>query len=323
MAKVCIGIPTRNRPHYVKAALQSVLAQTFGDFRIIVSDDASERTASAAVKEHIHEFNDPRIAYDYHLNNLKEFSHGRFLFAQCTEEFFTILHDDDMWEPSFLERAIAILINDDSLACVTTNQFIIDQSGNQPLGLTQKYRRRTGKDSYPEGRLHILEPFLTHGFFTLSSTVFRTAALIRSSLVDPEYEGNFNFDINLFLRLGERNEVAYYLPEPLAAYRIHPSTISATWATGLNASVVETFMSMLEKRRFTGKAEQERKRNLSSAYHNYAIIFYFRKDIRGMYRYLGKCIRENPRSWKNWGYCVLILFFPFLIPPIFKKRVIL
>ncbi len=323
MATVCVCIPTRNRLEYLKEALQSVLSQTFRDSRIIVSDDASESETALAVEAYLRKLDDPRISYVYHKNNLKEFGHGRFLFGQCSEEVFTILHDDDIWLPSFLERILSVLVKDPSLACVTANQYIIDANGSRRSELTKKYWRQMGRDRYPEGRLHILEPFLAHGFFTLSSTVFRASVLRRSSLVDPEYEGNFNFDINLFLRLGERNEVAYYLPEPLAAYRIHPATISASWATGFNASVVETFMSMLEKRGFSGRAEQERKRNLSSAYHNYAIICYFKKDMRGMYRYLGKCIHENPWGWKNWMYCALVLLFPFLIKPIFKHRVIL
>jgi glycosyltransferase involved in cell wall biosynthesis len=323
MAKVCVCIPTRNRYQYVKEALHSVLNQTFSDFRIIVSDDASEPQTAAAVEAYVRELNDYRIAYCYHQANLKEFSHGRFLFGQCSEEFFTMLHDDDIWLPSFLEHTITPLLRDETLACVTANQYIIDQDGKRQVEMTKKYWRRMGRERYPEGRLHILEPFLTYGFFTLSSTVFRTSVLRHVSLVDPEYEGNFNFDINLFLRLGEKTAVAYYLPEPLAAYRIHPMTISATWATGFNARVVETFMNMFEKRSFSGKAEQQRKRQLASAYHNYAIVSYFKKDLGAMYRYLGKCIHKNLWSWKNWVYCFFILFLPFLIKPVFKDKVIL
>ena len=98
MAKVCVCIPTRNRPNFVQQALASVLVQTADDLRVLVSDDASTPEAAAAVRTHVEGLADPRVGYHYHADNLREFDHGRFLFRQCREEFFAILHDDDRWD---------------------------------------------------------------------------------------------------------------------------------------------------------------------------------------------------------------------------------
>jgi glycosyltransferase involved in cell wall biosynthesis len=319
MATVCVGIPTRNRPAYVAETLASVLGQTFRDARVVVSDDASERTAARRVERHVAAANDPRASYRYHERNLQEYDHGRFLFDQCAEEFFAILHDDDRWEPTFLERCLAILTTDPSLACVTANQYVIDATGARQAAMTEAYERRMGRGRYPGGRLRILEPLLKDSLFGLSSTVFRTAALRRSGLVDPEFHGNAIFDINVFLRLGERDEAAYYLPEPLAAYRIHDDRLSITEERGgFNPRLLETFMALLEKRRFSGVAERERRRLLSAAYHNYAIVRYLRLDRVGLYRYLGKSVRTSPGRWKNWAY-VLFAVLPFLIKPVFRS----
>src|SRR4051794_25548702 len=124
MAKLCVCIPTRNRPDYVQQAVSSVLSQTAGDFRVLVSDDASSPEAAAAVRTYVSGLADRRVAYHYHADNLMEFDHGRFLFRQCGEEFFAILHDDDCWAPAFLERCLAVLSADPSLACVTTDQRV-------------------------------------------------------------------------------------------------------------------------------------------------------------------------------------------------------
>ncbi len=321
MATVCICIPTRNRVEYVKQALASVLAQSTQDFRVIVSDDASESSAAATVAAHVAALGDPRVTYHYHAHNLREYDHGRFLFAQCAEEFFTILHDDDRWQPTFLQRCLAILTQDPSLACVTANQYVIDTRGAADPERTTAYHAHMGRNRYAEGRLRILEPLLQDSLFALSSTVFRAAALRRSGLVDAECQGNTIFDINLFLRLGERGEEAYYLPEPLAAYRIHDDRLTASEERGgFNARLLETFMLVLEKRRFSGRAEQERRRHLSAAYHNYAIICYLRHDRGAFYRYLQKSIRTSPRRWRNWTYLAFALF-PFLIRPVFSSRV--
>ena len=319
---ICVCIPTRNRPAYVQQALASVLAQSAHDFRVLVSDDASEHAAAAAVEAHVAELGDPRVSYAYHPHNLREYDHGRFLFAQCTEEFFAILHDDDRWEPRFLERCLAVLSADDGLACATTNQYVIDGRGDHAVRMTAAYQKRMGRGRYPEGRLRILEPLLRHSLFALSSTVFRTAALRGSGLVDAECHGNAVFDINLFLRLGERGAQAYYLPEALAAYRIHDDRLSVSEERGgFNPRLLETLMTVLEKRRFSGRAERERRRQLAAAYHNYAIICYLRHDTAGMYRYLWQCVTTTPGRWKNWAYLGFAVF-PFLIKPVFGSRVV-
>ncbi len=59
MPTVSVIIPTYNRPDLVKKAIQSVLAQTYKDFEIIVVDDGVEKRAEEAVKS----FADQRIRY--------------------------------------------------------------------------------------------------------------------------------------------------------------------------------------------------------------------------------------------------------------------
>ena len=321
MATVCIGLPTRNRPAYVKHALDSILNQTFRDFRVIVSDDASEPRAAREVEDHVRDLKDPRVSYRYHLQNLKEYHHGRALFAMCSEDYFAILHDDDLWDPPFLERCVDILMRDESVACVTANQYIIDETGRRQADATVEYQHWMGRDRHGEGRLPILEPLLSYSFLALSSTVFRTAALTRSSLVDPGYEGNGIFDLNVFLRLGERGEQVYYIPDALAAYRIHQARLTVTeYGRGFNPNLLKNFTGILEARRFSGTAERERRRHLSAAYHNYAIVCYLRHDIKGMYRYVIKSLQTGPWRWQNWAYAVFAVV-PWLIKPVFKSRV--
>jgi hypothetical protein len=299
-----------------------MLAQTAPDFRVLVSDDSSEPDAARDVEAFVRSLNDPRVSYRYHSENLKEYGHGRFLFGQCSEKYFAILHDDDFWRPSFLERALEILEKDESLAFITIKQFIIDAEGNEKPDVTAQYDRTMGRDRYAQGKVEILEPLLTHSFFTLSSTVFRSDAVRRASLVDADLNGNGIFDMNMFMRLGERNEHAYYLAEPLAAYRIHDVRLTVSeYGAGFNARMLETFISLLDRRRFSGKAEVQRRRHLASAYHNYAVVCYFRKQYGGMYRYLAKCISLNPRSWENWAFGAFGVFCPFLFTPVFRDKV--
>ena len=76
MPRVSVIIPTHRRPVLLKAAVQSVLDQTFQDFEIVVVDDASGDNT----KEVVEAFADPRIRYLAHDSNWKVASateHGR------------------------------------------------------------------------------------------------------------------------------------------------------------------------------------------------------------------------------------------------------
>jgi hypothetical protein len=292
----------------------------------LVSDDASEPDAAREVGSYVAGLADSRFSYVYHTENLKEFGHGRYLFDQCRENFFAILHDDDLWEPTFLERGLDVLSREDeSVAFLTTEQYLIDADGQRRPEWTENYRREMGREGHPGGRVPILEPLLEiMGFFTLSSSLFRSSAVARSGVADPECNGNGLFDLNLFIRLGDNYERAYFLPEPLAAYRIHQATqlSGAEYAGGFRGRLVEVFVGILERRRYEGRVERARRRILAAAYHNMAIISYFRGDRRGMYRYVFRSVAENPRGWRNWCYWGLVVAAPFLIGPVFKDRVL-
>lgn len=323
MALVCICIPTRNRAGYVRQAIQSVLRQTYSDFRLLVSDDASGAETAAAVRAYVTSLSDPRVSYCYHDGNLREFAHGRFLIRQCNEEFFSILHDDDIWEDTFLERCIDVLVNNESLAVAFSNEHIIDAEDSIQTAMTRQWWNALGRDRYSEGRLPMLEPFLFYEFFLLSATVFRTSVLKNCSLLTATYQGNSGFDVDVFFALAERNHVAYYIREPLLRRRVHAGSLTAMWDTGFNREVLENLMAIFERRTFAGKLERQRKKRLSSLYHNYAIMCYFSNDFRRMYRYLAKCLCANPWRWKNWAYAILGFLFPFFIKPVFRSRVIL
>lgn len=323
MAKVLVGIPTRNRPEYVPQAIQSVLNQTFRDVRVVVSDNASPESMAASVQTFIRQLGDPRISYHYQPVDIKEYGQGRFLFQQCTEEYFAILHDDDLFEPNYLEVMVEILDRNPSLAFIVSNPYIFDAQGGRRPDLTQQYLKDHGRGRYPEGKIEILVPLFSYGHFPISGTLLRTSALRESSLVDADCTGNYPFEFNVFMRLGEQGKMAYYLPRELIGFRFHQRSLRSIEATGFNKGMVETIMKLLERRRFSGLAERKRKKALAYNCRNYAIICFVNQDPRACFRYLGKALRLNPWSWRNWAYSALALICPFLVKPLFRSRVTL
>ncbi len=103
---VTIGIPNYGRPDGLRRCLESLSAQTFRDFEIIVSDDASPDPAVSLV---IEEFarRDPRVRAVVHPANLGMFRNFRFVLDEARGEFFLWSSNDDHWAPDFLERTMA------------------------------------------------------------------------------------------------------------------------------------------------------------------------------------------------------------------------
>ncbi len=98
---VTIGVPTYNRYDLLRQTLDSILAQTFGDFEVIIGNDY---TAEILTSEMLG-LTDPRIRIVNHPRNLREVGNMNSLLGLATGRYFTWLFDDDLYEPNFLQTA--------------------------------------------------------------------------------------------------------------------------------------------------------------------------------------------------------------------------
>ena len=257
-----VGIPTKDRPHFVCEAIQSVLAQTYPRVRVVVSDNQSAPAAAAEVARYVRETGDPRVGYHLQPEDRGEYGQGRFLIDQCREEYFVILHDDDRLDPEHIACAVNVMEADRQLAFFSTRQRVIDEQGRELPGRTQEYDRREGREGLSEGRIdNVLALFMRHGgIFSISGTVFRSAAVRAAGLVDADCEGLYPFEYNVFLRQAERGASAYYSTRPLVAYRQHAGTMRNYARPFFNRRMMQTLIQILERRRFSGEAERLRRR---------------------------------------------------------------
>lgn len=320
MAKVFVGIPTWNRPEFVREAIRSVLSQTETDLRVVVSDNASEKPAAESVARFVAECNDPRISYHLQPRNAGEYGQGRFFFSQCTEEYFTILHDDDLFEPGYVEAALSHMENDRRLACFLANPYIFDDRGLTSQEQTARYLAQHGRNRYGEGVNDILEPLLRCGFLPISGTLFRTSALRDSGFVDEDFHGGYPFELNVLLRLGERNGLVYFTKQQLLGFRFHAGA-GRRKNLRYNEHIMGTIVRLLERRRFTGTSERLRKKMLAFTCRHFGMIRLAHGETSACYRYLLRALRLNPLSYRNWLYPAVTLPLPFLVRPFIRARV--
>jgi glycosyltransferase involved in cell wall biosynthesis len=102
--KVTVLIPTYKRPEKLKRAVESVLNQSYQDFNIVISDNASGDETESVVNSLIK--NDNRIEYYKQYVNIGMNPNFNFLVSKVTTPFFCLLSDDDYYLPTFFEDAI-------------------------------------------------------------------------------------------------------------------------------------------------------------------------------------------------------------------------
>jgi glycosyltransferase domain-containing protein len=126
---VTVGIPTYNRPQLLDRALNLICNQSYRNLQIIVSDNASEDPGVAEVVQ-TRMRSDPRVNYHRHLKNLGSIANFCSLIDKASGEYFLWAADDDRWEPFFIEKCVAELERDPSLAlCQMEGRYEVQAAG--------------------------------------------------------------------------------------------------------------------------------------------------------------------------------------------------
>lgn len=126
--RVSIGLPVYNGERYLDQALQSLLAQTFTDFELIICDNAStDRTAEIC---HAHAALDARIRYYRNPRNLGAARNFNLTFEYSSGEYFRWASYDDLVAPTHLERCVAVLDAHPSVVLCYPKTMVIDAEGN-------------------------------------------------------------------------------------------------------------------------------------------------------------------------------------------------
>lgn len=139
--RVSIGMPVYNSEKYVGASIDSHLNQTYIDFELIITDNASTDRSEEICRGFASR--DPRVKYFRNPQNLGAAGNFRRCFELSTGEYFRWTPSDDLVSPNLLERAVQILDQDHSVFVAYPRTKLIDGEGK----LLQDF----------EERLHLME----------------------------------------------------------------------------------------------------------------------------------------------------------------------
>lgn len=126
---VTVGIPVFNGARFIRQAIESVLAQTFTDYELLISDNASEDGTAAICGEYA--ANDERIKFVQQEKNQGPFWNLKFVTERATGRLLVWLAHDDALHRLFLEECVAYLDRNPRAVMVSGDFRIVDESGNQ------------------------------------------------------------------------------------------------------------------------------------------------------------------------------------------------
>ena len=208
--RISVVIPAYNCAPYIRAAVSSVLSQTFSDFEVIVVDDGS---TDATIHE-LSTFSDPRLIVIRNPTNQGVSRATNTGVQRARGEYLAALAADDLWLPTKLERQVAHLESSPDLDASYTWIQHIDATGKRLPTI-----ERNDLGSNPVSTL------LTSRRIKLACTVLiRRSAVARTALLDPRLRTNEDWEYLLRLALAGVRFAG--VREPLTLVRQRPGSLS-------------------------------------------------------------------------------------------------
>lgn len=183
---VTVSIPTYNRCGYLKEAIESVLAQTYTDFKLLITDNGSQDGTRELAEDYI--TRDSRIIYHRFPKNQGPALNWKYCLETPNTDLIALLLDDDLWLPEHLEYAVRAM---KEIPSASLYGCAIEAFGDFPIGsissqlpswLAQCHERTTynARENFV--------PMLMGTPLPVSSVVFRRSLLDGISLyMDDEF----------------------------------------------------------------------------------------------------------------------------------------
>ena len=174
--KVSIGMPVYNGDEYIAEAIDSILGQTFQDFELIISDNASTDRTQEICLEYVQK--DARISYHRNEKNLGAAPNYNLVFNLAKGEYFKWAAADDKLAPEFISKCVEALDrNPDVVLCVPRTR-LIDPHGEFLRDFD--YKKADADFSDPKKRFRNFLLFNMSGNFIFG--LLRTSAIAKTSL---------------------------------------------------------------------------------------------------------------------------------------------
>lgn len=204
--RVSIGVAIYNEERFLRPALDSLLAQDFADFELIISDNASTDGTQAIGMEFA--ARDPRVRYHRNEVNVGATENFNVVFRLSCAEYFMWAGGHDVWAPTYVSRCIEVLESDPAIVQCNSEVQYMSQDGTE-FGQTMHQMDTRRRGLLTRAYLMMWHASTFHIYSVFRSSVLRQTRMLRRVLGPDLLLG---FELSL---LGP----AAIIPEPLQFMR--------------------------------------------------------------------------------------------------------
>jgi glycosyltransferase involved in cell wall biosynthesis len=215
---VSIVIPAYNSVQYISQTLDSIHAQTFREYEVIVVNDGSDDREEL---EHLIQSHPLSIIYLSQENKGVSAARNAAI-GIARGEFYAQVDADDQWTPDYLEVQLGFLQSDPGVALVYPNATIVGDSAEVDLQFMTI--------SPSEGDV-TFESLVRQRCVVMTSVTARLSAIREVGMFDEELRSCEDFD--LWLRIAKNGGRIIYHRQALVLYRRHAGSLSSdrVWMT--------------------------------------------------------------------------------------------
>ncbi len=297
--KVSIIMPVLNGERYIAEAIESILAQTYTNYELIVVDDGSTDRTSAVVQS----FGD-RLELEYVSHLLPQgiapsMNDG---VRHASGDLIAFLDHDDAWFPEFLETQVDYLNRHPDVAMVHSDFQTVDVQGvilEASVAACRKRKRPSG---------HVFRELFLDSFIVGNSVLIRKECFERLGLFDESLRWG---DYHMWMRIARHYRVDY-VPKVLTKYRQHPSQSTRTASDNVAPVALQAIDKIIGEypavRRELGSQVIRRRR--ASLYFDAAYAWWIRRAARQCRSCLAHAIASWPWNWRYYA-----MYAACLLPP--------
>ena len=228
--QVSIAIPAYNCERYIAQSIESLLQQSFGDFELVVSDNASTDGTEEICRGYAAA--DARVRYVRRTENVGGPGNFRHVFSLCSGRYHKWSTADDYWHPDFLKEAVAVLdARPDVVLCYPKTRLIeasgatiedyddnLELANDSPRERMRELYRRIGLCNAHLGLIRrdaMLKTRLIAGHLASDVDFLAELALLGKFTVLPDvrFFRRFHTASSSWARTDDKAQLAYYDPQ--------------------------------------------------------------------------------------------------------------
>jgi hypothetical protein len=237
---VSVVVPNFNHRRFLRQRIDSILAQSFGDYELILLDDCSTDDSRQILKSYA---DHPRVKLNFNEANsgstFKQWNKGASL---ASGKYLWLAESDDFAAPQFLQKLVPLLESNAECSLAYCQSYDTDENGQVrgilPQWISYPDPRHWDADFIADGRRELAMNFVWGTpIQNASAALIRRSAFVAVGGADPSYRLAGDWKLYIDLLLG--GDLAF-CAEPMNYFRRHTATVrTSSRSSGLN--VVEDY----------------------------------------------------------------------------------